>query len=163
MRTLARTPTAGTPSWSTDIHTSAHAPFGRSVTHVLEERIKTFSLIKKENKNTEPEHNIEDTDRQTGWRWEELVPEHQMVSGGMWSHGVPDVLVDLCPLVQSFYHATLEQVLVPVALLSQNPIQNLLGTGGHLHRYLPQSQRKPIMHLEESMERVCLYLHIVFF
>lgn len=33
-------PTTGAPSWSTDVHTNAHAPLGRSVNHVLVERVK---------------------------------------------------------------------------------------------------------------------------
>ena len=36
--TLARTPSNAAPSWSTEVHTNAHAPLGRSVTHVLKQR-----------------------------------------------------------------------------------------------------------------------------
>lgn len=70
----------------------------------------------------------------------------------MWSHGVPDILVDLRPLIQGLYDSALEQVLVPVALLSQQSRQNFLGTRRHLHGHLPQPQWKAIVHLEKQME-----------
>lgn len=70
----------------------------------------------------------------------------------MWSHGVPDILVDLRSLIQGLHHPALEQVLVPVALLSQHSGQNLLGTRRHLHGHLPQPQWEAIMHLEKQME-----------
>lgn len=75
------------------------------------------------------------------------LPEQQVVSGGMRSHGVADVLVDLCPLVQGLHCPALQQVLVPVALLPQHPRQDLLGAGGHLDGRLPQPQREAVMHL----------------
>ena len=80
------------------------------------------------------------------------LPEHQVVSGRMRRHGVPDVLVDLCPLIQGLHRPALEQVLVPVALLPQQARQSLLGSRRQLHSHLPQPQGKTIMHLEKQIE-----------
>lgn len=75
-----------------------------------------------------------------------------MVSGRMRCHGVPDVLVDLRPLIQSLHRPALEQVLVPVALLPQKARQDLLGSRRQLHSHLPLPQGKTIMHLKKQIE-----------
>lgn len=78
------------------------------------------------------------------------VPQHHVVSAGMRSHGVPDVLVNVCPVIQSLHCPTLQQVLVPVTLLPQHSGQNVLWTGWDFHAHLPQPQGETIMHLEET-------------
>lgn len=78
------------------------------------------------------------------------VPQHHVVSAGMRSHGVPDVLVNVCPVIQSLHCPTLQQVLVPVTLLPQHSGQNVLWTGWNFHAHLPQPQGETIMHLEET-------------
>lgn len=65
----------------------------------------------------------------------------------MWSHGVPDVLVDFRPLVEGFHDSALQQVLVPLALLPQHSSQNVLGTGMDLYGHFPLPQWKTIINL----------------
>lgn len=81
------------------------------------------------------------------------LPEHDMVSGRMRRHGVPDILVDLCPVIEGLHYTALQQVLIPVSLLSQHPGQNLFGSCGNLHRYFPQPQWIPVMDLEKQTAR----------
>lgn len=83
----------------------------------------------------------------------------------MRSHGVADVLVDLGPLVQRLHCPALQQVLVPVALLSQHPRQDLLGAGGHLDSRLPQPQREAVVHLgkEPFRDIELLVFYFIFF
>lgn len=80
----------------------------------------------------------------------------------MWSHGIPDVMIDLCPLIQGFYCPALKQVLVPVTLLPQHSRQNLLGTCRHLYGHLPQPQWKTIVYLQKQRERPLFYIQFFF-
>lgn len=75
-----------------------------------------------------------------------------MVFGGVWSHGVPDVLINIRPLVEGLHHSALKQILVPESLLSQHPSQNFLRTCRDLNSNFPQPQWKPIMHLQKQKE-----------
>lgn len=113
----------------------------------LKNNIKSEQNIEKKMKTKREVGQTREGERENG------LPEHQVVSGGMRSHGVPDILVDLRPLIQGLHHPALEQVLVPVALLPQYSCQNLLGARRQLHSHLPQPQREAIMHLEEQMGR----------
>lgn len=95
----------------------------------------------------------QNTDWMESW-WEAIeekrgnsIPQHHVVSGGMWSHGVPDILVDICSVIQGLHCPTLQQILIPVTLLSQQSCQNILWTGWNFHGHLPQPQRETIMHL----------------
>lgn len=101
--------------------------------------------------------------RRMGKKEGTCLPEDQVVFGGMWSHGIPDILVDFCLFIQSLHCPALQQVLVPVTLLPQHSCQNLFRTGRHLHGHLPQPQWKAIMHLEKQMERPCYLTYIVVF
>lgn len=75
------------------------------------------------------------------------LPEHHVVSGRMWSHGVPDILVNVRSVIQGLHCPALQQILVPVALFSQHSRQNVLWSGWNFHGHLPQPQGEPVMHL----------------
>lgn len=85
------------------------------------------------------------------------LPEQQVLLGGPVAQAVAlaleEVAVDFSVLGQGLDDDGLAQAALPQLLLPQQPVEQLLLGGIHLHRASPHPQRAAVIHLQTSGEK----------
>lgn len=85
------------------------------------------------------------------------LPEQQVLLWGPGAQAVAlaleEAAVDFCVLGQGLDDGGLAQASLPQLLLPQQPVEQLLLGGVHLHGATPQPQRAAVVHLQTSGER----------